>query len=161
MGGLNYRAIAGTSPSTSTVWPAANRAVYIPFSLAYSYTVRRVFWSNGAVVSGNVDAGVYSRTGTRLASCGSTAQAGTTDIQYSASLASPLTLAAGDYFFGLAYSSATATCLSSTQVTAANGRGMGLYQQAAAFALPATATFAAWASTVYPMCGITRSSSGF
>lgn len=160
-GGMNMRGLTGgSSLATSTAWGTANLAWYLPFSLPWSYTVRRLFLLNGATASGNIDFGIYSVGGTKLGSTGVFAQTGTTVIQY-ASLASPLVLPAGNYFCGISLSSATGTVAMNINITANLGRLMGLYQQATAHPLPSPATFAAWNSTGYPLIGFTRTSTGY
>jgi hypothetical protein len=161
MGGINVRNLTATSTFASTVWYANNQAVYLPFSLPWSYTINRVFCANGATASGNVAMGIYTVPGVQLYGSASTAQAGTSNLQY-ISLGSPLTLAAGNYFFGLELSSTVGTIIMTTGVTANFGRMAGLYQQAVgSMPLPTTPTFAAWNSIGYPICGFTRTSSGY
>jgi hypothetical protein len=161
-GGLNARAWNFTNVGASTVWYAADQIAYLPFSLPWSYTAKRVFWANGATVAGNVDMGIYSLAGAKLTSTGLTAQAGVSVLQY-ASLPVPYVLAAGSYLWGITLTNGTATIILNTTLTAVLGRFSGLYQQAngAGAALPATATFAAWNSVGYPFIGMTRTASGF
>jgi hypothetical protein len=160
-GGANYRSLlAGAAPTTSTAWGTANLAWFLPFSLPWSYTVQRLFLANGATVNGNIDLGIYSLAGAKLASTGAVAQATVTEVQYVA-LGSPLVLAAGTYLFGISLSSATGTVSMSASVTPPFGRIMGMFQQATAHPLPTTATLAAWNSTGYPLVGITRTTSGY
>lgn len=160
MGGVNVR-LLGIGGPASVVWPSANLAVYIPFSLPWSYTVRRVFVGNGATLNGNIDIGIYNSAGARQYSSGSTAQAGTSAIQY-ITLGSPLVLAAGTYFLAVASNSATATFQMAGTNMPTSGRLAGLLQQATAFPLPATATFAQWSQTTgYLLCGVTRTATGF
>lgn len=160
-GGMNLRALAIGNQATSTAWGTANLALYLPFSLPYSYTVNRLCYAVGATANGNVTMGIYGEATRALqASVAATAQGTINTIQY-LSLASPLTLAAGDYFVAIALSSATGTVLAASLATPGYGRTWGGYQQAASIPLPATATFAAFAATPWPLLGMTRTSSGY
>jgi hypothetical protein len=141
-------------------WIGANTAIYIPFRVPWPYPVKRAFWVNGATVTGNSDIGIYSRKGARLWSSGSTAQSGASALQYvtaSGLILSPDT----EYVLGFVNDGTTTRAFGATGVTANLGRFVGLYQQATALPLPASATYAAWASIGYPLVGITRTASGF
>jgi len=65
----------------SGTWPAANRAIFIPFRLTQTVTVTLMWVFNGATVNGNFDIGIYDKDGTRLVSNGVTAQVGVNQIQ--------------------------------------------------------------------------------
>jgi hypothetical protein len=158
--GFTNRLLAVAGPPASNNWPAANQAIYIPLSLPWSYTINRLFWINGATVGGNASLAVLDSAGVRLGTTGSVVTAGASTVQYT-SLGSPLTLAAGRYFLGLSFSGTTTVAWLTTGVDTQFGRMMGLYQQATAHPIPTSATFAAWASTGYPYCGVTRTTTGF
>lgn len=159
MGGLSARNFSGGIVA-SAAWPAANQACYIPFKLPWPYVVRRLFWVNGSSVNSNADIGIYTSGGAKLYSSGSTAQSGASVPQY-VTPASPLLLLPDLYFLGLSFSGTTNKAFMDTAITAILGRFLGMYQQASALPLPATATFASWNSIGRPLCGITRISSGF
>lgn len=153
--------MGAAAQATSYLWPVANLAVYIPFTLPWPYPVRRAFWCNGSNVTGNYDIGIYTAGGVKIWSSGSTAQTGASAIQY-VTVTPDLLLPAGKYYLGLVNNGTTNRGFGTpTQVTAIIGRFMGLYQQATALPLPAAATFAAWNNIGYPLCGITRTASGF
>jgi hypothetical protein len=137
-------------PSTSGAYPASNRALYIPFRLTRPFTVKTLFAVNGATASGNIDVGVYDSAGTRLVSSGSTAQAGTNAIQ-EFDVADTL-LGVGQFYLALAMDNTTGT-LFRVALSHLFLIPQGVAQQAAAFPLPATATFAQYASTYLPMFG--------
>jgi hypothetical protein len=158
-GGPNNRGLGGGATG-SVAWGTANLVLYLPFTLPWTYTVRRIFWVNGAAVAGNVVAGIYSMAGTQLYATAATAQAGTNVSQY-VTLPSPLVLSSGPGFIAIGCSSVTAQ-LQMMNISVDRGRLSGLYQQAAAIPLPATATFAAWSQTFgNPLCGFTRTASGY
>lgn len=148
----------GVSSAGSTTWagPGANGAVFVPFALDGDFLVSTVWWANGAAVAGDVDAGVYSIAGARLASCGSVAQA-VTDVVQSAAVTTPVTLPAGMYYLALAASSASARFyMQALAVGFEATKSLGICSMASAFPLPSTATLAVAASTAMPLFGISR-----
>ena len=153
-------AVDGGGVLASAVWPTANKAFYFPFGLPFRFNVRRMFVANGGTVSGNFDIGIYTLDGKRIYASGSTAQAGTTALQY-VSLSTELILPPDAYYLALAFDNTTAT----TQRNAAAGingvRAMGVLQETSAFALPASMTPAAVSAVYVPLFGITSTSSGF
>lgn len=136
----------------SAAWPAANRAIYMPVRIPVPGLVQQVWWENGATVSGNVDLGLYDHVGTRLFSTGSTAQAGTSAKQ--AVDVADVLVGPGLFYLALACSSATATMINYDPASTLMAKFAGLYTQASAFALPATATFATPASGYVPYCAL-------
>ncbi len=142
----------------SAVYPIANHAIYVPFYLTVPSVFQRACWHNGATVSGNIDIGIYGAKGTRIASIGSTAQVGTNSGQ-SAAFSSPVQLGAGLYFIALAMDNTTATLFIMGWGGLPFCIGAGIFQQASAFPLPATATFALPTQDFLPKFGITTESS--
>jgi hypothetical protein len=140
---------AGATTPVSTAWSSANRAVFMAMRLDYPFNLRKFFWCNGATATGNVDCGIYSRAGTKLASTGSTAQSGTSVVQSAAPSAGAMLLAPDSYYLALAASSASATFLMGGNSVSENG---GAYQDTA-FALPATFTLGN-AFPQFPIFGI-------
>lgn len=124
---------------SSAVWPSANLAVYMPVCVQIPCIITKFFSHNGTVASGNIDIGLYTNDGCRLISTGSTAQSGTSVVQ-SVDVTDTL-IGAGIYYIAMAMDNTTGTVIR----VASNANLMrlhGMYQQASAFALPATATFA-------------------
>ena len=72
---------SGLSGIVSAVWPSANLAIGYPFSVLNPSTALQMWCFNGATAAGNLDMGIYNDDGTKLVTKGSTAQAGTSDIQ--------------------------------------------------------------------------------
>jgi hypothetical protein len=148
--GLQLAAVASAPPGNSG-WPAANLAVYVPFTLDEQITVVKLFWSNGAAVAGNVDAGIYDEAGARLVSSGSTVAAGTSTIQEVD--VTDTRVAPGRYYLALAASS-TGQQFQRTQAGSTTLlRAFGLANQVA-FPLPSSATFAACGYDYIPMLGV-------
>lgn len=69
-------AALGLATPVATAWPIASRAVQIPWYVEEPFRVGQVLWLNGAVVSGNVDVGIYTNAARRVVSIGGVAQAG-------------------------------------------------------------------------------------
>lgn len=144
-------AFAGGVTGASTTWTSANLAYYFPFRMEYPDTARKMWVENGTVVAGNVDVAIYDASGARLVSMGSTAQAGTSAVQVFD--ITDTYLAAGRYYMGLALSSATATVIRAAPNLEME-RCLGVQQQATAFPLPSTVTFAAVTTAYVPFFGI-------
>jgi hypothetical protein len=145
---------SNTTPN-STTYPTANLAIYMPFRLPTPTLIAQLFCSNGTAVSGNVDVGIYDEAGTRLVSSGSTAQAGTSTNQ--AFNITDMTIGPGLFYLAVAMDNTTGT-LFATTASALNLKFMGFAQEASAFPLPATATFATNAGTFMPIIGFTSRS---
>jgi len=141
----------------SNAWTTANLAVYFPFQVFMPFLVQKVFWANGATVSGNVDVGVYNTDGVLLLNAGSTAQA-TINVAQSVALGTPYLLTPDLYYFGVAASSATATFVGSGVGTPDFMQHFGMGQQSAAPPLPATWTFASASTStlIVPYAGVTN-----
>ena len=142
--------------AASTAYPTANQAIYVPFYLTERLTVTQLWWVNGASVSGNVDVGIYSEDGRRLISTGSTAQSGTNATQVVNITDTPL--GPGLFYLALAMDNNTGTLVRGTAGSVDRLKATGCAQEASAFALPATATFATIASDYVPLFGLTTRS---
>lgn len=153
----------GGQALVSITWPSANLAKYVPVAIPWPYLVKRVFWINGSsVTSTNMDFGIYTAEGTKIYSTGSTAASGTSATQY-VTPATDILLTPGRYYFALASSSGSANRggqgSTSTNVIAEQLGGM--LQEASALPLPATMTPVTVANSAFPLCGVTRTASGF
>jgi hypothetical protein len=127
----------------------ANLAVFIPFWTPETIVLTKMGWMNGAAVAGNLDCGIYDEAGVKLVAIGSTAQSGTTRLQVVD--IGDTTLARGRYYLALSSDTSGATQKVHAVLPAAGiGQSLGLLQMAAAFALPANATFAKYASAFVP-----------
>lgn len=135
----------------SAAWPAANRAIFLPFAVAVPSTAVQLYCLNGATASGNVDMGIYDPSGTRLVSIGSTAQSGTNVLQLFD--ITDTVLGPGAFYLGIALDGTTGTMFRAN-IGPGSTRAFGVVQMASAFALPAAATYAAAASGYIPFCGI-------
>lgn len=147
----------GSAGPASAAWPAANRALYIPFVLAEAVTVLKLFCVNGGTVSGNLDVGIYNNAGSRLISSGSTAQAGANAIQ-EFDIADTV-IGPGQFYLAMAVDNVTATVarwqpIGATVLAANVLRTTGMAEQASAFPLPASATLAVVSTMYIPLVGL-------
>lgn len=122
---------------------AVNLIRAMPFHIGQTIIVQKMFMLNGATVAGNLDIGVFSIDGTKLASTGSFAQAGTNALQ-AVALPTPLTLYSGQYYMAFASDNASAT-FQGTSVSAIAGTYtvMAGVANATNFPLPANLTLSA------------------
>lgn len=166
--GTNSRYFASATlrlcaPTLGVITWVANQAIYMPVAIPWHYPVKRVFWYNGSTVTTtNVDFGIYTPGGGRVYSTGSTAMGTASEIQY-VSVATPFILAPGAYYFAWTCSNTTARANGWTITNQQQMQMLGCLTQATALPLPNPATFASYGATPLgiPMCGITRTASGF
>lgn len=136
----------------SAVWPAANRAIYIPVLIERTVTITQMAAYNGTVVNGNVDIGICDLSNNRLVSSGATLQAGTSTLQVFN--ITDTTLSPGVYYWSLMSTSGTATFWRTTvNVLVLNACGAG--QEATGGTIPATITPVAAANSYLPVFGAT------
>lgn len=128
--GCSFTQAAGTGAN----WPSANAAIYVPFRVTASTTVRRIWWG-GSNTTGNVDVGIFNSSGTKLVSTGATANASGFNIVDVADT----TLSAGAYWIGVSASSASSGIYRGT-IGVVRLAAQGIKQEASAHPLPATAT---------------------
>lgn len=135
----------------SATWPSANTAIFVPFTNPRPELVKKLWSGNGSAVSGNIDVGIYDASGNRLVSSGSTAQAGTNDLQEfdvtDTVIPGPATL-----YLACALDNTTGQLFRNGQGSVLM-RMYGLVQQTSAFPLPTTATFATIAQAYCPDVG--------
>lgn len=60
--------------ATSTAWPAANLAIFVPVRIPFPVTVFKMVVGAGATAAGNFDVGIYDSNGNKLVSSGATAK---------------------------------------------------------------------------------------
>lgn len=137
---------------TAAAWPAANRAIYIPFVVDTPVTAKQMFWENGGV-AGTTDVGIYDRNFARLVSLTATTNAGSIQI---GNITDTL-LEDGTYYMGMLASTVTTQTYWSATLTGAIPalRAAGCAQQAVGSAtLPNPATPAVIASSYVPFVGV-------
>jgi hypothetical protein len=142
----------GQTAPTDSPWPAVSRAYFLPFVLYRPVTARSMFILNGTVVSGNIDMGIADHTGRLIVNTGSTAQAGTSDVQ-EISFASPTQLGPGYYFMAITIDNTTARVYRRT-LGGPEQEAAGEYQDSGEFPLPSQATFGSISSSYIPLMGV-------
>lgn len=144
--------IVAVSPtySANIAWPSASLAFFMPCLLQTARTVYGFGWLNGSTVSGNVDCGIYSAEGAQRAALGGVAQSGTSVVQ-TATLGSSVALDPGRYYMAMVADNVTGTFSRISTVGAPTLRVTGVAQEASAYPLPSTATFAAMAQAFIPL----------
>lgn len=134
--GFNYR----SGVPADAAWPSANLAIYVPVAVQSRVVVKKLWYANGTVATGNYDIGLYDAAGVQLLGRGSTAKTTTADeIVWDCT---DTTIGPGIYYLALALSVATDTAFS-WSASAPLPLVYGLLTEANAIPLPATATFAA------------------
>lgn len=146
----------GTNAPASAAWPAANRAIYIPFMVTEQITVKKLWCYNGATASGNMNMALYNASFAQIANSeiGSTAQAGANVIQEFD--ITDVVLTAALYYLAIVNSGTTGTVLRRTGPVngAEDWQQWGMFQEAlASVDLPNTATPAVISSDFAPVCG--------
>jgi hypothetical protein len=150
--GIQLKVHGGASLNSTAF--VANVCYYVPFTLVANFNWKTVYWINGATITANVDAGVYTLGGAKVATTGSTAQAGANALQQ-VNLGTPILLSPGQYYLAVAGSAATGALLMGATSARLN-RAFGMLQQTATFPLPASATFATQTQTTLPWVGISE-----
>lgn len=131
--------------NSTTTW-TQNRAVYSPVIVQRPITVTHIL-IQVVTQNGNVDVGIYDWGGTRLVSSGSTAcaAAGLQSLDITDTLLKP-----GRYYLAFASDSNAVAVFQHSTIGVPIMRVCGFQQQSSAFVLPATATFANYATAVAP-----------
>lgn len=156
--GGNLRTI--TSQVLGALTWTANMASFMPVTIPWPYPISRVWWINGSVnTTTNVDFGIYSPSGAKIYSTGSTAMGTISSVQY-VTPATPFILPDGKYYFAWVCDNTT-TRAYGPAVNTTSFPLVGILQQASALPLPNPATFAAISVGLIQVCGITRTASGF
>jgi len=160
MGGI-LRAVGGSHSGTlaSAVYPAVDKALFFPFTLGKSVTALSFLWLNGAVVSGNIDVGIYTEDGTLLYGLGATAQAGVNTFQFIPLIAPGLTFGPGTFYLAICMNNTTGALMRGLANTAGTlpqvKSSLGAAEMDAAFRLPPTVTLVSLTVDYIPMFGFT------
>lgn len=143
----------GATPSAiAAINITANRAHYCPVRVPELITVYRMVCGTGAGTTGNFDLGIYDAVGNRLVSTGSTAKT-TASVDRVVDITDTI-LVPGLYYLAFATDTSAEYVGYPIGATTAITRILGLRHEAAAFPLPATATFVDPPSlTFFPVIG--------
>ena len=137
--------------TAGAVWPAANRAIYVPFIVDSIVTAYQMAFEV-TVQSGNCDVGIYDELGNRVVSKGSTAvgAAGIQLVDITDTVLTPNT-----YYAALNVDNTTAAVTRISGIAALWLQVYGVQQQAVgAVTLPNPATFANPASAYLPCIAV-------
>lgn len=129
-------------------WSTSNLALYVPIVIRIPTPLTGFYWLMNTTA--NVDVGLYSSAGTRLVSAGSTAGSGVDTYQEFD--VADMIVGPGRYYIGTACDNGAGQ-VGGVSLAAIYLRMMGVKQEASAFPLPATATFATPAGTLLPSAG--------
>lgn len=152
---MNSDFLSGYSALATGAWPSANLAQYVPFTLPWPFTVKRMFWTNGAATLTNMNVGVYTSGGSLIYASGSIAQSGVNTVQF-ATPTTPFLLNPGSYYFA-AVNSSTSDVFMATTTNAIDARLSGcLQEQLGSITLPASMTPTAFSGSAIVQMGITQ-----
>lgn len=138
---------SNTGPATAA-WPSANLAIYAPVRVFSTCTVYKMATGCGATAGGNFDLGIFTWAGVKLVSTGSTARSASSEVVVDVT---DTVLHPGRYWLGMSANGTNNYFTIMAGQNAGWGKIIGLRQQASAFALPATATFATSAQSLVPL----------
>ena len=144
--GINF-----AGPTLGTAWPVANTAMFVPVNISRPALVQRLFSVNGTTVSGNIDMGIYTLDGAKIVSIGSTAQAGTSALQFY-NIADTY-LSPGQYYMAVALDNNVGK-VGRYNITVIRCQQAGVLKATSSFALPASVTFATVTSAFIPSIGM-------
>jgi len=131
--GVGWQALSGTRV-TSNFTQADNEGHFYPLSFADAYSVVKVWWTPNGVPTGNVDIGLYTLAGVRIASIGSTAW-GTAGSLSEAALSA--VVGPGVVYIAIAQSVGLDQSQSYASGNANSLQGVGIKKASSVFPLPA------------------------
>lgn len=139
-------------------WPAANRALFIPFRLSVPFLVKRLFWQNGNT-TGSVDMGIYTLDGTLIpgTNIGSTSKSGFGSDRQGVNLGTPIWLYGGNFYWGMLCNNGSGTFYGSLAgANTTTGQTYGVLQSdIGSGTLPSSVTLAQSTQANIPFCGMT------
>lgn len=133
----------------NTAWPAANRALAVPFTVWSDITVVGLFALTGAA-TGNIDLAIYDESFNRLVSTGSFAATGALQKQTVSKALTP-----GKYYMAIAASAAGAGLIKAAVGNKFISNAAGMVMMNTAFPLPDPLVPAAMAAaSLIPVIGL-------
>lgn len=124
---------------TASVWGAANKAYYYPFTLYDWATVYQFLLFVGSSSAGNVDIGIFDSQGNKVISTGSTAMSATANTIQEINVTDTV-LAPGEYFIGVSRDTTSGNVMATGVADELALSQFAVYEEASAFPLPTTAT---------------------
>lgn len=150
IGAAGFRAVTGNSLNASTAWPAANRAIYIPFRIPCPMIAYQMVVGCGATASGNFDVGIYDYAGNRLVNSGAQSKVASAEVICNIT---DTPLGPGSYWMAMSVDS-TAAIIAASTAGVSLSKFLGVMTQDTAYTLPATATFATANTVVIPAMSV-------
>ena len=141
------------SAAASAVYPTAGLGLFIPFTLTQNIVIRQLFAYIGGVASSGVCVAVYDSCWNRICTSGSTATGTINAIQ--AFDITDVSTGPGNYYIAISASTATQSFFSCAMAANIFPALTGMFQQAAAYPLPSTATPVQIAGNYIPVIGLT------
>jgi hypothetical protein len=139
--------IVSSVAMASAAWPSANLAIYVPVRVYRTCTVYKMATGCGATAGGNFDLGIFTWSGVKLVSTGSTARSASSEVIVDVT---DTQLHPGRYWLGMSANGTDNYMTTGAALNAGFAKQAGMRQQATAFALPSTATFATVAQSLVP-----------
>jgi len=145
------------TPSTSTNYPAANRAYGVWFRISRIYRIVQHYVIVSATTSGNADIGCYLLSGPKIATSGQIVMSGGTSII--GKNVTPYKLYPGLYYMVISHSTGGG---SATEIVAvippqvAHCKMTGMFSMESAYPLPDTIVPATCASAYVPIFGLSE-----
>lgn len=141
---------------STTAWPSANLAIFVPVRIAVPCTAYKMAIGAGGTAAGNFDVGIYDQFGNRLVSSGATAKGANTEHILDIT---DTRLPAGTFYLALAADGTNnyimvPTSTGTAPAPAQKSRMAGVLQMATAYTLPATATFAPCSNSPIPAIAV-------
>lgn len=151
--GIDYKAHLGSPALTSAAWPTVNLALYVPFAMYQTRTVKRFFWANGTTSSTHkFQVAVYTMAGTAIKIGTQTTASGTSAPQFDN--IADFVLYPGTYYMAI-HGSGTTPHLLQNAVALRALKSLGIRQESSlASGLQATANFATAAGLYLPLFGL-------
>lgn len=141
--------LTSTSLPATTAWPAADRAILIPFRLPELATAYKITIGAGATASGNFDVGIYDIGGNRLVSSGTQSKGSNTEHNVDIT---DTVLGRGTYYMAFAADGTNNYIAQAPNLYFL--KALGVRQASSAFVLPATVTFETVASAFLPSINV-------
>lgn len=140
----------------AAAWPAANRVIYVPFTIDTTGIVQRMAWINSGV-AGTSDLGVIDATTLqKMCSIGATTNAGTFQSATPAAAAGgSTTLTPGNYYAAMTVSTVTTATIQSAAAPIPNLAMHGVCQDAnASSTIPTAPSLTRLTSLYLPLIGV-------
>jgi hypothetical protein len=136
---------------SAAAWGTAGLAIYVPLRIPSRVVVLKLWCASGATAAGNVDMALYNAAGGLVVAATGTAKGGSMELVFDVT---DTPVGPGLYYVALSSDSTTASFVGYLPA-APLPLAYGVLTEAAAYPLPATATFAASQSlTFIPAMGV-------